>query len=634
MISHRNRKVVSLQLNNCFSGRAMASSKSGSVFSRADWLDCLSEPQSLFEETETILKEENGNLVAVKKLKMDGKQIKVVIKRHRSGKGLRNFFRSLQPGKAIRNFKTAAKLIDSNIPTAMPLAAICKREKFLIRENIYITEYVENSCSLYDFANQKTNFKSRRQICRQVAELLASLCKNGLWHRDAKASNFLVCKDNDEQYRVVLVDMDGIKRNIFQRSKKQLRCLWQLAASVMNVPNVNRTDYFRVFRAYCDLTGIEHQQRKQLFYKLAKKAETKFMQKTAANNVASLKNILIIKPSSLGDIILALPALSALRRNFPDAKISWLVRPEFEPLIKNHPHLTNTILFDRKLLGKWWCNWNSFSCLISLIAQLRSSRFDAVFDFQGLFRTALFGWISGCKKRFGMAAAREFGHIFYTHKIVQNKDCINLVDYYLKIVKAAGCKNIDVEFVLPQNQQDIDSANKLLTENSISNNNYAVLVPGSAHADKCWPAERFAVLAEKISSQFNMSVIATGTKSERAVVEKLKSVCGVPIINLAGLTGIGELTAILKKAKIVISNDTGPGHIAAALNVPLVLIFGRSNPARVAPYGRANCVAAIEPNSRGFKPDSTQIKHDIKAVTIDVVYSKICEQIENGSQQK
>ena len=633
MISHRNRKVVSLQLNNCFSGRAMASSKSGSVFSRADWLDCLSEPQSLFEETETILKEENGNLVAVKKLKMDGKQIKVVIKRHRSGKGLRNFFRSLQPGKAIRNFKTAAKLIDSNIPTAMPLAAICKREKFLIRENIYITEYVENSCSLYDFANQKTNFKSRRQICRQVAELLASLCKNGLWHRDAKASNFLVCKDNDEQYRVVLVDMDGIKRNIFRKERNQLRCLWQLAASVMNVPNVNRTDYFRVFRAYCDLTGIEHQQRKQLFYKLAKKAETKFMQKTAANNVASLKNILIIKPSSLGDIILALPALSALRRNFPDAKISWLVRPEFEPLIKNHPHLTNTILFDRKLLGKWWCNWNSFSCLISLIAQLRSSRFDAVFDFQGLFRTALFGWISGCKKRFGMAAAREFGHIFYTHKIAQNKDCINLVDYYLKIVKAAGCKNIDVEFVLPQNQQDVDSANKLLTENGISNNNYAVLVPGSAHADKCWPVERFAVIAEKISSQFNMPIIATGTKSERAVVEKIKSVCGVSIINLAGLTGIGELTAILKKTKIVISNDTGPGHIAAALNVPLVLIFGRSNPARVAPYGRANCVAAIEPNGRGFKPDSTKAKHDIKFVTIDEVYRKICEQIENKPSQ-
>ena len=629
MISSRNIKVVSLQLNNGFSGRAMASSKSDNVFSKADWIDCLCQPQSLFEETETILKTQGLNCVAVKKLIIGSKQIKVVIKHHHNEKGLRNFFRSLQPGKSIRNFKTAIKLINCNIPTAMPLAAIHKRENFLTKESIYITEYFENSCSLYDFANEKTNFKSRKEVCHQVADLLALLCKNGLWHRDAKASNFLVCKDNDEQYRVVLVDMDGIKRNIFQKSKNQLRCLWQLAASVMNVPCVNRSDYLRVFTAYCDLTDIAHWQRKQLFYQLAKKAKIKFAQKTAASHAASFKNILIIKPSSLGDIVLALPALSALRRNFPNAKISWLVRPEFEPLIKNHPHLTNTILFDRKLLGKWWCNRQSFSCLVSLIRQLRSSRFDAVFDFQGLFRTALFSWLSGCKKRFGMAAAREFGHIFYTHKITQNKASINLVDYYLKMVKTAGCKNIDVEFVLPQNQQDVDSANKLLTENGISDNNYAVLVPGSAHADKCWPIERFAVIAEKISSQFNMSIIATGTKSERAVVEKIKSICGVPIINLAGLTGIGELTAILKNAKIVISNDTGPGHIAAALDVPLVLIFGRSNPARVAPYGRGNCVAAAEPNSRGFKPDSTKSKHDIKAVTVDEVYRKISEQFEN-----
>ncbi|MCK5473388.1 MAG: protein kinase, partial [Planctomycetes bacterium] len=378
MISPRNVKVVSLQLNNGFSGRAMLLSKSDNVFSKADWLDCLSRPQSLFEETEKILKTQGRNCVAVKKLTIDSKQIKVVIKRHRSGKGLRNFFRSLQPGKAIRNFKTAVKLISREIPTAMPLAAIHRKENFLTKESIYITEYFENSCSLYDFANEKTNFKSRRQICRQVATLLASLCKNGLWHRDAKASNFLVCKDNENQCRVVLVDMDGIKRNIFRKERNQLRCLWQLAASVMNVHGVNRTDYLRVFTAYCDLTGIGHPQQKQLFYKLAKKAKAKFMQKAAANNAASFKNILIIKPSSLGDIVLTLPALSALRRNFPDAKISWLVRPEFEPLIKNHPHLTNTIIFDRKLLGKWWCNWKSFSCLVSLIRQLRSSRFDAV----------------------------------------------------------------------------------------------------------------------------------------------------------------------------------------------------------------------------------------------------------------
>ena len=155
-----------------------------------------------------------------------------------------------------------------------------------------------------------------------------------------------------------------------------------------------------------------------------------------------LKNILIIKPSSLGDIVFALPALSALRRNFPDAKISWLVRPEFAPLLENHPHLTEVILFDRKRLGKAWFHPGAFCLLVSLIHQLRRREFDVVFDFQGLLRTAALSWLSGCKNRFGMANAREFARLFYTHKVHQDEDGVHLVDYYLKIVQAAGAADL------------------------------------------------------------------------------------------------------------------------------------------------------------------------------------------------
>ena len=94
-----------------------------------------------------------------------------------------------------------------------------------------------------------------------------------------------------------------------------------------------------------------------------------------ANN---FKNILIIKPSSLGDIVMALPALSALRRNFPQSRISWLIRPEFAPLLRGHPQLDEIILFDRRSLGKAWCNWEAFTCLMELIWQLRREKFDAV----------------------------------------------------------------------------------------------------------------------------------------------------------------------------------------------------------------------------------------------------------------
>ncbi len=341
----------------------------------------------------------------------------------------------------------------------------------------------------------------------------------------------------------------------------------------------------------------------------------------------SLKNILIIKPSSLGDIVLALPALTALHKSFPNARITWLIRPEFAPLLENHPHLTEIIPFDRKFLGKAWFHPGASGSLLSLIKRLRNAEFDAVIDFQGLFRTASLAWLSGCKKRFGIAGAREFAPLFYTHKITQTKDCIHLVDYYLKIIKAAGASELDVQFVLPQQPEAADSVGRLLESHDISQDNYVVLVPGSAHEDKRWPIERFAELAERISSQFKLPIVATGDASEAALVEKLKELSKVPIANIAGQTSLSELVVLLKNAGLVVSNDTGPGHIAAALGTPLVLMFSWSNPARIAPYKRIECLVARDPFSRGHKIKSRDPKHNVDTISVDEVYKKVCEQL-------
>jgi heptosyltransferase I len=296
--------------------------------------------------------------------------------------------------------------------------------------------------------------------------------------------------------------------------------------------------------------------------------------------------------------------------------------------------LDEIIIFDRKFLGKVLYNYKAMGSLLALIKKLRDGKFDIVLDLQGLFRTASLGWLSGCKKRFGMAKAGEFAHLFYTNKISQDKDSIHLVDYYLKIAQAAGASDTMVQFVLPKDSAAFDSVSKLLRTNNIDSKNYAVLVPGSAHKDKCWPVERFAALGEIIAKKWGFSIIVTGTASEKVIGDKLVSVAKTTIANFVGLTNISQLIALLKGAKLVISNDTGPGHIATALGVPLVIIFGRSNPARVAPYGKKNSVAAIDPDGRGFNSDSSDPKHNIKAVTIEEVYQKVCAQIEQISLQK
>ncbi|MHC4194054.1 MAG: glycosyltransferase family 9 protein [Planctomycetota bacterium] len=278
--------------------------------------------------------------------------------------------------------------------------------------------------------------------------------------------------------------------------------------------------------------------------------------------VNDFKNILLIKPSSLGDVVLALPALTALRRGFPEAKISWLVRPEFAPLLENHPHLDSILTFDRKFLGKAWYNPRAFGALLSLIRRLKSDKFDLVIDFQGLFRTASLAWLSGCKKRLGMTTSRELAHIFYTDSVPQNQDCVHLVDYYLKIVQAAGASEAIPEFVLPVDSAAIDSVTAMLTNHAVNASNYAVFVPGSRHRDKEWPVDRFAALADRISSQFDSSVVVVGTSAEKDIVDNLQNLAHVPIADFVGKTSLSELTALLKTAKLVVSNDTGPGHIA------------------------------------------------------------------------
>ena len=348
------------------------------------------------------------------------------------------------------------------------------------------------------------------------------------------------------------------------------------------------------------------------------------------------RRILIIKPSALGDIVLALPALSALKRSFPEARISWFVRPEFAPLLEGHPYISDIILFDRKQLAKWWCSPGSFKSLRSLIEQLKTGGFNLVFDFQGLFRTGYFSWVTGCKRRFGDAQGRELAHLFYTDKILQDASSIHLVDYYLKMVVSAGAKAPstlryegragEAEFKLPEDTTTAETVDKLLKSQGV-NGEYVVIVPGAAQANKRWPIERFAELAGKIGRRFGLSIVATGSQGEREYIEAIQTGGETRVINLAGKTTVRELIPLMKMASLVVSNDTGPGHLAAAIGVPIVMIFGPTNPARVCPYKRPECVVAVEPNERGIKADSYEPRHDINHITVEQVFETVCEQI-------
>jgi lipopolysaccharide heptosyltransferase I len=348
---------------------------------------------------------------------------------------------------------------------------------------------------------------------------------------------------------------------------------------------------------------------------------------------ATYRNILIIKPSALGDIVHALPAMASLRASFPQAKISWLVRPVFEPLLHCVPGINEYIRFDRRQMDGWWYRPAAWKTLNLFLTSLRHRQFDLVVDFQGLFRTAFFAFYTGCPQRYGMTAAREGAVLFYSHKTPLSPDTIHLTDYYNRIVADLGgeilCTNCTI---IPPDSATAFIRNKLAAKGI--NKPYAVLIPGSAHQSKCWPTQRFAKIAEKISRELHLSVIGAGIASENTLVEKLRQNTSVPIANLAGQTNIHELVALLKNASLVLSNDTGPGHLAQALKTPTVLIFGHTNPLRVGPYKKPENVAAVDPTHRGSAIESGNPAYAITGVSEQLVWEKCLQVISQSAETK
>jgi len=268
--SNVDYKIAPLKLGNGWGGKVVLNDTSKTAFTMADWAKCLSKPDSLFDDIEKTLKTENKNCVAVKNFTISEHQLKTVIKRHHPQRCLRQFFRSFGAGKALRNLKTSIKLLSCKIPTAKPFAAIHQKHSLLTSQSIYISEYLENSLDLYHFLAQQLPQNPaecsmiKKLLSYQVAVILAALHKNNLWHRDSKAYNFLVSKNAQSQYKIILVDIDGIKPYFLRRKKQQFRSLWRLAASVMPADVVSQTDYLRTFINYCNLIGLKGPSRQKV----------------------------------------------------------------------------------------------------------------------------------------------------------------------------------------------------------------------------------------------------------------------------------------------------------------------------------------------------------------------------------
>jgi lipopolysaccharide heptosyltransferase I len=318
-----------------------------------------------------------------------------------------------------------------------------------------------------------------------------------------------------------------------------------------------------------------------------------------------IKKILIVKPSSLGDIFHCFAAVSLLGEAFPDARFDWFVRPEFEDAIEYSPVKINRIIhFPRRKLGKLKTFLPAF---IKVINELRKEKYDLIVDFQGLLRSAIFTSLARSTKSVGFALPKESAaRLAYNDKIKIPDNIVHAVDRNIALAEAVtGLKFSNKIPLLPKVKEFQNRINELLkTENISSGDKIIGMIPGARWESKCWPPEFFAKVAEEfLKSNPEYKILIIGSPADQEAGKEIVSNASCKnIVSIAGKTSVGEMIEAIRQCEFIFSNDSGPIHIAAAFGIKVFALFGPTDPDKTGPYGdihsifqrRVDCIKCLK----------------------------------------
>jgi lipopolysaccharide heptosyltransferase II len=297
------------------------------------------------------------------------------------------------------------------------------------------------------------------------------------------------------------------------------------------------------------------------------------------------RRIAIIKPSALGDVVQTLPLLPVLRERFRNTHISWVINSSISNLLEAHPDLDGLIRFERQGSATSW---------VRLLRELRRREFDLVFDLQGLLRTAAMTLATRAPVRVGLETAREGAHLACHVTIPDTNKFVPVHARYERLFDALGMGHLQ-----PQPRVAVTADDHAWARTQIAKLGSPTLAihPGARWITKRWPAERFAAVACKAMRRYGFSTLILGSGDEKPVCDQVEQVVrkfspNGSIANLAGKTSLKQLASLLASVNVVLTNDSGPMHLAAAVGTPVVGLFTCTSPVRSGPPGgQHQCVS-------------------------------------------
>ena len=292
--------------------------------------------------------------------------------------------------------------------------------------------------------------------------------------------------------------------------------------------------------------------------------------------------VLILKPSSLGDVIQALPVLRLIKQHRPDSEIRWWIDSGLTSLLDGDPDLAGLIPFERRRWGSPW-RWGE---VWQSVRHIRSFQFDWVIDLQSLLRSATVAWLANGSRTVGLADPREGAAAFYDVAVPRPGRLAHAVDWYLQVLPELGVpvhSNFDWLPARPAVLAEVEA----LWNPQPKTERWIALQPGARWDNKRWPADSYFRVAKELAARHaDVRFAIFGSREDHALGEAIATAAPGRCLDLCGKTSLPQLIEWLRLCSVIVTNDTGPMHAAAALGKPVVGIFGPTEPRRTGPYGQ------------------------------------------------
>lgn len=288
-----------------------------------------------------------------------------------------------------------------------------------------------------------------------------------------------------------------------------------------------------------------------------------------------ISNVLVVKLRYIGDVLLTTPFLRALRRGFPDTRVTVLVNPGTGEVLRHNPDVNEVLCLPRTgLIPQVRC-----------YRELRARGFDCVVDLTDGDRSAFISFTTGARVRIGFNHEHRLRGRLYSRCVEASYDAMHVIDYHAMALPSLGLSMEGGEPILPLSREDHERAHRVVKSLQLDRTRWIMIHPAARYWFKAWPPDRFAALSDAFHER-GFQVVLVGSPEERSVGTKILQAAKRSMISLIGNTRLLELAALMTRCRLFIGNDAGPMHVAAAVGCPVVALFGPSDPAVWAPRGK------------------------------------------------